>query len=317
MSSAKREKGPKRKMLATPAAKPMKIARFTESGRTRLGVVEGDFVVDLSAIDPLLPSDMATLLELCTESLESRVARAHGRSDKLPLASVRLEAPLARPPKILAVGLNYADHIRETGAAPPTIPIIFNKQSTSVVGPGAPILIPPESAAVDYEGELAVVIGRRCRRVSRDRAAAVIAGFTICNDVSVRDWQRRTPTMTMGKSWDSHCPLGPWIVTIDEIPDPSRLELVTRVNGEVRQRANTREMIFDCFALVEHLSTAFTLEPGDVISTGTPAGVGGASQPPRWLVPGDTVAIRIQGIGELSNPVVAESSATGVEPSAA
>jgi 2-keto-4-pentenoate hydratase/2-oxohepta-3-ene-1,7-dioic acid hydratase in catechol pathway len=294
----------------------MKIARFTEGGHTRLGIVDGDHMIDLSMLDPALPSDMANLLELDTTSLESKAARVRGGLGRLPLASVHLEAPLARPPKILAVGLNYADHIRETGAAPPTIPIIFNKQSTSVVGPGAPILIPPESAAVDYEGELAIVIGRRCRRVSRDRAASVIAGFTICNDVSVRDWQRRTPTMTMGKSWDSHCPLGPWIVTTDEIRNPSGLDLVTRVNGEVRQRANTKEMIFDCFALVAHLSTAFTLEPGDVISTGTPAGVGGASQPPRWLVPGDNVAISIQGIGELSNPVVAEAGATPVESNA-
>ncbi len=285
----------------------MKIARFTEMGRTRLGIVDGASVLDLSTIDPALPSDMATLLELGTALLEPHVARARGGNGTLPLSSVRLEAPVARPPKILAVGLNYTDHIRETGAQAPTTPIIFNKQSTSVIGPGSPILIPPESAAVDYEGELAIVIGRRCRRVPRERAASVIAGFTICNDVSVRDWQRRTPTMTMGKSWDSHCPLGPWIVTTDEIRDPSGLELVTRVNGDVRQRANTGEMIFDCFALVEHLSTAFTLEPGDVISTGTPAGVGGASQPPRWLLPGDSVAISIQGIGELSNPVVAEA----------
>ena len=258
-------------------------------------------------MDSVLPAQMTRLLELSTSALERERDRALRSAARRSLASVRLEAPIARPPKILAVGLNYADHIRETGATPPAVPVIFNKQSTAVIGPGAPILVPPESTAIDYEGELAVVIGRRCRRVSRRQAPQVIAGFTICNDVTVRDWQRRTPTMTMGKSWDSHCPLGPWIVTSDELGDPRALELVTRVNGEVRQQANTREMLFDCYALVEHLSTAFTLEPGDVISTGTPAGVGAARKPPAWLVPGDTVSITIEGIGELSNPVAAES----------
>ena len=282
----------------------MKLARFTAEGRQRLGIVEGTELVELEASGP---ADMVSLLEAPAARVAELVASARRKALRRPLASLRLEAPIARPPKILAVGLNYADHIDETGAARPTVPIIFNKQSTAVVGPGAPILVPPESSAVDYEGELAFVIGRRCRRVTRADARAVIAGFTICNDVSVRDWQRRTPTMTMGKSWDTHCPLGPWIVTTDEIPDPQALTLTTRVNGELRQQASTRNMIFDCYALVEHISTAFTLEPGDVIATGTPAGVGGAYKPPRWLVAGDKVAITIEGIGELSNPVAAES----------
>jgi len=232
----------------------------------------------------------------------------------MQLEQVTIEAPIRRPPKILAVGLNYADHIRETGTARPQAPVIFNKQSTAVVGPGSPILIPPESSAVDYEGEMAVVIGVRCRRVSRELARRVVAGFTICNDVSVRDWQKRTPTMTMGKSWDTHCPLGPYIVTLDEIEDPQSLRLMTRVNDEIRQRACTAEMVFDCWDLIAHLSTAFTLEPGDVISTGTPAGVGMAMSPPRWLRAGDRVTIEIDRLGILSNPVVAESPRE--EPSA-
>jgi 2-keto-4-pentenoate hydratase/2-oxohepta-3-ene-1,7-dioic acid hydratase in catechol pathway len=284
----------------------VKLARYTLGGSTSLGLMAGDELIDLPAVDSRLPRELEGLLELAGEALANVAALATSKGRRLPLATVRLEAPIRRPPKVLAVGLNYAPHIRETGAPTPEVPVIFNKQSTAVTGPGAPIFVPPESTAVDYEGELAFVIGKRCRRVPRARAGEVIAGFTICNDVSVRDWQRRTPTMTMGKSWDSHCPLGPWIVTADELGDGGGLELVTRVNGETRQHASTSDMIFGCHALVEHLSTAFTLEPGDVVSTGTPAGVGGAFKPPKWLVPGDVVAIAIEGIGELSNPVVAE-----------
>ena len=210
-----------------------------------------------------------------------------------------------RPPKILAVGLNYADHIAETGMETPEIPMIFNKQSTSIVGPGADVHVPKVSKLLDYEGELAVVIGRRCRHVPKDRARDVIAGYTIANDVSVRDWQMRVRTMTMGKSFDTHCPLGPAIVTGDEF-EPSGHELKTTINGELRQHSNTKELIFDCFDLVEHLSTAFTLEPGDIISTGTPSGVAAAMKPPVWLKAGDAMRVEIEGLGALENPVVDE-----------
>jgi 2-keto-4-pentenoate hydratase/2-oxohepta-3-ene-1,7-dioic acid hydratase in catechol pathway len=159
---------------------------------------------------------------------------------------------------------------------------------------------------VDYEGELAFVIGQRCRHVPADKAADVIAGYTVINDVSVRDWQMATPTMTMGKSFDTHGPMGPWMVTSDEIGDPHRLRLQTWVNDDLRQDAKTDDLIFDCYQQVEHLSTAFTLEPGDVVATGTPAGVGMAMKPPGWLVPGDVVRIEIEGIGTLENPVIAE-----------
>jgi 2-keto-4-pentenoate hydratase/2-oxohepta-3-ene-1,7-dioic acid hydratase in catechol pathway len=211
-----------------------------------------------------------------------------------------------RPPKFLAIGLNYAAHVEESGMQRPEHPLFFNKQSTCVVGPGADIHVPRVSTMVDYEGELAFVIGRRCRHVSAADAADVIAGYTIVNDVSVRDWQLRTPTMTMGKSFDTHGPTGPWIVTGDELGDPHSLRLQTWVNGELRQDARTDDLIFDCYEQVEHLSTAFTLEPGDLVATGTPAGVGMAMQPPRWLVPGDVVRIEIEGIGTLENPVTAE-----------
>jgi 2-keto-4-pentenoate hydratase/2-oxohepta-3-ene-1,7-dioic acid hydratase in catechol pathway len=286
----------------------MKLASFSRGTRRSIGVVLDEAVVDLAEVSPGFPTEMLELIERGPRAFADAHRLAHRSAVRIPLEQVRIEAPIARPPKILAVGLNYADHIRETDAKRPQVPVIFNKQSTAVVGPGRPILIPPESSAVDYEGELAVVIGARCRRVPRERARDVVAGLTICNDVSVRDWQKRTPTMTMGKSWDSHCPLGPYLVTLDEISNPQELHLETRVNGEIRQHACTDEMVFDCWDLIAHISTAFTLEPGDVISTGTPAGVGMAMSPPRWLCPGDRVTVEIERIGVLSNPVAAEAT---------
>jgi 2-keto-4-pentenoate hydratase/2-oxohepta-3-ene-1,7-dioic acid hydratase in catechol pathway len=209
------------------------------------------------------------------------------------------------------VGLNYADHVAESGLETPQHPMIFNKQSTCVTGPGDPIHLPRASQVLDYEGELGFVIGRRCRHVSRDEAAEVIAGYLIVDDVSVRDWQLRVPTWTMGKSFDTHGPIGPWITTADEVPDPHQLQLRTFVNGELRQDSNTKELIFDCFTLVEHLSTAFTLEPGDVITTGTPSGVGIGMKPPKLLVAGDVVRIEIDGLGAIENTVVVEPEHTG------
>lgn len=290
----------------------MKLATFAREGRRSIGAVLDEGIVDLSAVAPDPPGDMLALLEAGPAAMVAAREAVRVASSRIPLGDVKLLAPIRRPPKILAVGLNYAHHIRETGATTPTVPVIFNKQSTSVIGPDEPILIPPESYRVDYEGELAMVIGVRCRRVPPSRAREVVAGLTICNDVSVRDWQKRTPTMTMGKSWDTHCPLGPYIVTLDEIPDPHALTLTTKVNGEVRQSARTTEMVFRCWDLIAHLSTAFTLEPGDVISTGTPAGVAMAMDPPRWLTPGDEVSIEIEGLGVLSNPVAEEPGTSTV-----
>lgn len=292
----------------------MKLVTFTEGGSTRIGVLRDDDIVDLSKADTALPTDMLSLLQAGSEALAaaSRAADTARQNAGISLDVVRIEAPIGRPPKILAVGLNYADHVAETGRERPKIPMIFNKQSTSVIGTGDPIHVPRVSDRVDWEGELAFVIGRRCRHVPRDRAAEVIVGYTIVNDVSVRDWQMRSPTFTMGKSFDTHCPLGPVIVTPDEVGDPHNLDIRTWVNDDLRQSSNTRELIFNCFALVEHLTTAFTLEPGDVISTGTPSGVGAAMDPPTWLRPGDVVRIAIEGIGELSNPVVAEPESTAL-----
>jgi 2-keto-4-pentenoate hydratase/2-oxohepta-3-ene-1,7-dioic acid hydratase in catechol pathway len=287
----------------------MKLATFTHGDSTRIGVIAGDEVIDLARAAPELPREMVALLTAGAGALE------HARSadgPRLALAAVRLEAPVRRPPKFLAIGLNYADHIAETGAKRPEVPIFFNKQSTCVVGPSDPFHMPRASNVLDYEAELAIVIGTRCRHVPSERAHLVIAGFTICNDVSVRDWQFRSPTMMMGKGFDTHGPLGPWIVTPDELANPHDLGVRCFVNGEKRQDTNTKHMIFDCFQQIEHLTTAFTLEPGDVISTGTSSGVGIAMKPPRMLEVGDVVRIEIEQIGHIENRVIAEPESTRI-----
>jgi 2-keto-4-pentenoate hydratase/2-oxohepta-3-ene-1,7-dioic acid hydratase in catechol pathway len=287
----------------------MKLATFTHGGATRIGVVVGDGVVDLAQAAPALPREMVAFLAAGPAALEA-AQRAAARAPRIALAQVRLEAPVLRPPKFLGVGLNYADHVAEAGLETPAHPTIFNKQSTCVVGPRDPIHLPRASRVLDYEGELGFVIGRRCRHVSREDAPEVIAGYLVVDDVSVRDWQLRIPTWTIGKSFDTHGPIGPWIVTRDELRDPHALSLRTWVNGELRQESNTKQLIFDCYTLVEHLSTAFTLEPGDVVATGTPGGVGIAMKPPKLLKAGDVVRIQIEGIGEIENRVIDEPAAT-------
>jgi 2-keto-4-pentenoate hydratase/2-oxohepta-3-ene-1,7-dioic acid hydratase in catechol pathway len=236
------------------------------------------------------------------------------RGDRFEFDEVQLRAPV-QPRKFLGIGLNYADHIAESGMEAPEFPVFFNKQATCVVGPGDDVHMPRVSNLLDYEGELAIVIGERCRHVPEDRASEVIAGYTVANDLSVRDWQLRTPTMTLGKSFDTHGPLGPWVVSGDELGDPHALSIRTFVNDEVRQDGNTGEMIYDCFQQVAHLSQAFTLEPGDVIATGTPAGIGAVRQPfPEGLLKvGDTVRVEIEGIGSLENTVVEEPEGFLVE----
>jgi 2-keto-4-pentenoate hydratase/2-oxohepta-3-ene-1,7-dioic acid hydratase in catechol pathway len=287
----------------------MKLVTFTRAGKRSIGAAVDDGVIDFAAAAPGLPQDMLGFLEAGAPALAAAHAAVEGAS-RIPLDAVQLEAPIVRPPKFLAVGLNYADHVAESGLEVPKIPMIFNKQSTCVVGPTDPFHLPRASHVLDYEGELGFVIGRRCRHVSRDDAADVIAGYLVVNDVSVCDWQLRVPTWMMGKSFDTHGPIGPWIVTPEELPDPHRLQLRTWVNGELRQESNTKELIFDCFALVEHLSTAFTLEPGDIIATGTPSGVGIAMKPPKLLVAGDVVKIEIEGIGTIENRVINEPEAS-------
>lgn len=283
----------------------MKLVTFLHDGAVRSGRLDGETVIDLAAAG--LPGETSALLAGGADML-ARAAAADG--PRHALDAVTLLAPLLRPPKILAVGLNYRDHIEETGLDTPKVPMIFNKQSTAAHGPYAPIHLPRVSSKLDYEGELGFVIGRRCRHVPRERAHEVIAGYTVCNDVSVRDWQMRSQTFTMGKSFDTHSPFGPALVTADEIADPHALALKTWVNGELRQDSNTSNLVFDCYDLVAHLSTAFTLEVGDLIVTGTPSGVGIGFDPKRFLAVGDRVKIAIDGLGHIENEVIAEPDST-------
>ena len=277
----------------------MRIARFDHEGRARTGAVLGEEIADLGDLDPI-----ALLTGVTVADLET--------APRLPLTAVRLLPPIAAPRKFLAIGLNYSDHCAETGRPEPDFPVFFNKQVTCLIGDGDEIHVPRASAMVDYEGELGVVIGRRCRHVPVERAHEVIAGYTIVDDVTVRDWQLRAPTMTIGKSFDAPGPVGPWIVSPDEVGDPSALRIRTLVNGEVLQDAPTSGMIFSVAEQIATLSTSCTLEPGDIIATGTPAGVGIVRQPPRWLVPGDLVRVEIDRIGALENPVIAEPADTAV-----
>jgi 2-keto-4-pentenoate hydratase/2-oxohepta-3-ene-1,7-dioic acid hydratase in catechol pathway len=284
----------------------MKIARFTEGGSTRLGIVttDTDEIIDVGTADPSLPTDVGVLL--AAGNLAS-VSRTAATAPRLALSAVTLEAPIAQPPTFLAIGLNYADHVAESGMDKPKAPVVFNKQVTCVVGPGVGIEVPTVAPDwVDYEGELGIVIGTRCRNVSVAEAPSVVAGYLIVNDVSVRDWQRATPTMTMGKSWDTHGPTGPWLVTADEVGDPHDLSIRTWVDGDLRQDASTKQMITNCWELIAHLSTAFTLLPGTIIATGTPAGVGFVMDPPRCMKAGSTVRIEIDKLGVLENPVIAQ-----------
>jgi len=267
--------------------------------------VVGDEIVDLAAAVPEMPREMEAFLAAGAPALERARSAARG-GPRLALREVKLEAPVLRPRKFLAIGLNYADHVAETGRPAPDFPVFFNKQVTCVNGPYDPIWMPTVSDKLDYEGELAFVIGRRCRHVPRERAREVIAGYLICNDVSVRDWQQRSPTMTLGKSFDTHGPLGPWLVTPDEVGDPHVLDLETTVDGERRQKSNTKQLIFDCFAQVETLSTVFTLEPGDVVSTGTCSGVGVAMNPRGYLKVGQRVRVEIQALGAIEAEVIPE-----------
>ena len=284
----------------------MKIARFTEGGRTRLGIVATDSgeIIDVGTADPSMPTDVGVLL---ANGDIASIASTAASAPRLALGAVKLEAPIAQPPTFLAIGLNYADHVAESGMDKPKAPVVFNKQVTCVVGPGDGVEVPTVAPDwVDYEGELGIVIGTRCRNVSIADAPSVVAGYLIVNDVSVRDWQRATPTMTMGKSWDTHGPIGPWLVTADEVGDPHDLAIRTWIDGDLRQDASTKQMITNCWELIAHLSTAFTLLPGTIIATGTPAGVGFVMDPPRCMKPGSTVRIEIDKLGFLENPVIAQ-----------
>jgi 2-keto-4-pentenoate hydratase/2-oxohepta-3-ene-1,7-dioic acid hydratase in catechol pathway len=265
------------------------------------GVLVGDDQVgDLRALGFV---SLTSVIQGGTAAL-ARISGAH--LALTPLAEVKLLAPIPRPNKLICVGLNYRDHAAETGAVIPEVPTIFNKFPTCVIGPGAPIVLPKVSNSPDYEAEFAFVIGKGGRHIAEADWRDHVFGYTIVNDVSARDYQRATTQWLMGKTFDTFGPMGPWIVSQEEISDPHNLSVRMVINGETLQNGNTRELIFNIPKLIAFLSSVFTLEPGDVVSTGTPSGVGAARKPPRWLLPGDDVAVQIQGIGELRNPVVAE-----------
>ena len=283
----------------------MKLATFSAGGERGLGVVT------LGGIVPLgdhadIPGDMRDLIGRWPD-LEARVrAIVDNATNFLPLDDVQLHAPVARPSKVMAIGLNYADHIAESGLDAPTKQLWFSKQVNTVNDPYDGVEIPIASEQIDYEVELVAVIGKRGRHISAEDARAHVFGYCVGNDVSVRDWQLATPQWVLGKSFDTHAPIGPFITTSDEIGDPHRLAIRALVNGETRQSSNTRHLVFNVWDQIAHLSQAMTLEPGDLIFTGTPGGVGLAMKPPRFLVAGDVVRCEIDELGAIENVMVAE-----------
>jgi 2-keto-4-pentenoate hydratase/2-oxohepta-3-ene-1,7-dioic acid hydratase in catechol pathway len=222
------------------------------------------------------------------------------------MEKITMMAPIPRPPKIICIGLNYRDHAEEGKMAIPEVPTVFSKYPTAVTGHGQPIVLPKNSAKPDYEAEFVVVIGKRGRHVPEEKWLDYVFGYTMMNDVSARDFQMATSQWMMGKTFDTFAPFGPAIVTADEVADPHSLEISLTLSGEVMQNSSTANMIFKLPTLIAFLSSVFTLEPGDIIATGTPAGVGFARKPPRWLKAGDVVTVRVAGLGELTNPVITE-----------
>jgi 2-keto-4-pentenoate hydratase/2-oxohepta-3-ene-1,7-dioic acid hydratase in catechol pathway len=283
----------------------MRLVSYERNGQRSTGALTNNGVIDLPAASSgALPGDMAALLQLGDAGVEQARAAVSKGGPGISLKDARLLAPVPRPGKIIGIGLNYADHAAEGGREQPKYPMIFTKAVSAVIGPNEAIRMPLVTSMVDFEGEMAVVIGKRAKDVSSKNALDYVAGYTICNDVSGRDYQQRS-SPTAGKSFDTFAPMGPVLVTRDEIPDPHVLDIRTIVSGEEMQRSNTRHLIFNVNYLIDYLSHIFALEPGDVITTGTPAGVGVFRTPPRFLKPGDTVRIELEKVGVLENPVVA------------
>jgi acylpyruvate hydrolase len=291
----------------------MKLVTYVLHGATRLGAVltaEGrEWVVDLNECDSRIPAEMVAFLQGGAEmrELAAKALAAARPAQRQVRSAVTLLAPIPRPGKIIAIGQNYLEHAKESGASKPPFPIIFAKFSNTVIASGDPIVIPAAVTSPDYEGELAVVIGKRGRNISEAEALSYVAGYMPLNDVSARDWQNRTGQWTIGKTPDTFCPMGPALVTADDVPDPQNLHLRTVIGDEVLQNGYTGDMIFSVAHLIADMTQVMTLEPGDVIATGTPSGIGAARVPPRWLRPGDVVRIEIDGVGVLENPVVAEA----------
>jgi 2-keto-4-pentenoate hydratase/2-oxohepta-3-ene-1,7-dioic acid hydratase in catechol pathway len=321
----------------------VKLVAYELDKQPRLGVVEGEWIVSVSAAIQLLqkkrvpralsdraqfknaarrvldagaaPKDMIELLErgqawckslgvVASSFVKTIEAAKAPRGLLTPLAKARLLAPIPKPGKITCVGLNYADHAREQGTEPPKAPIFFLKSGNTICGPGEPIQLPPNSSQVDYEAEFAVVIGKRGKRIPEDKAYDYVAGYMILHDISARDLQFSDGQWFRGKSCDTFAPTGPWIVTRDEIKDPHNLRISLTLNGETMQDSNTSNLIFKVPYLISYLSQSITWEVGDLISTGTPPGVGVFRKPPVFLAPGDTVSVTVEGLGTLTNPVV-------------
>ena len=283
----------------------MKLVSFETAGETRIGIVSGESVIDLAMAAPDLPRDMPALIA-AWPTAGQKVRTLSGTEPHHRLADLHLLAPVPHPKKVIAIGLNYADHIAETGREPPKEQVWFPKMSNAVNGPYDPIQKPKASDKVDYEAELVFVVGKRCKHVSTADAPGMVFGYCAGNDVSVRDWQFRTPQYMLGKSFDTHAPFGPWIVTADEIGDPHTLGIRSFVNGELRQNSNTKHLIFKVWDQIALVSQAMTLEPGDVVFTGTPGGVGVAMTPPSFLKAGDTVRVEIDRIGAIEAKIVPE-----------
>lgn len=278
----------------------MKLCTFTHAGRTCTGIV-----VDGTVIETGVPGTMIDLIRGWDDLKPGLEAKA-ATGERIPLAVVKLEAPVPRPGKIFAIALNYADHIAEIGLGMPERQVWFTKAQTSVNAPYDPILIARGTMTPDYEAELVAVVGKGGKHIAAADAPAAVFGYTVGNDVTERTWQHAVPQWALGKSFDTHAPMGPWIVTADELADPHKLGIRCHVNGEQRQNSNTRNLVYNIWQQVEHLSAGMTLEPGDCLFTGTPGGIGAAMNPKRFLEPGDVVRTEIDGIGHIEGTMIAE-----------
>jgi 2-keto-4-pentenoate hydratase/2-oxohepta-3-ene-1,7-dioic acid hydratase in catechol pathway len=281
----------------------------SERGPRACGVVDGEYV-DVNAADPGMPPTVRGLLELGPEPQRRAWSAIKSGKVRHDPAKVQLLAPVPDPRKIVCIGLNYRDHAAESGVPAPSEPVLFSKYPTALIGHQKSIVLPKVSREVDYEAELVVVIGRGGRHIPRQQALEHVGGYSVGHDVSARDWQLNKPgkQWMAGKTFDTFAPVGPMLVTPDEVPDPHALRICLRLNGQTMQDSNTSQLIFGVDELIAYLSQVFTLEPGDLIFTGTPPGVGMARKPPVWLKAGDTAEVEIEGLGVLSNPVVAEES---------
>lgn len=279
----------------------MKLVRFSHNGGApELGAVRDEGIVPISRELPRLSHDMAALI-VAWPQMQADAEAIVDRAATVPIGETRLLAPVERPSKVLAIGLNYADHIAESGLATPEHQLWFAKTPNTIHAPYAPVLIPRISDQTDYEVELVFVIGKAGRYITADKAPEHVFGYCVGNDVSVRDWQLRTTQWVLGKSFDTHGPIGPWITTANELGDPHSLDITASVNGEIRQTSNTKHMVFNVWQQIAHLSQVMTLEPGDVVFAGTPGGVGVAMQPKQFLKPGDVVRCEIERLGRIEN----------------